>query len=421
MSFKDHAQAMHNLDLRLRVKRWTTTTRSVTPDESAAPATRIINGQSTEKAKTRPKIILRLGGQGPMDGLEANPAGRRENRCMTIDSLRDQVETTLSTTEKSFELGQIRILAALFLLLLAPAGSRPQSILRLRFGDIWLVLSRPRGRAAHGQVHAGVHQDVSRRQGRLVSSGQLDSLDIHPDELGLRIPLRRDLRDVCLFRRAVRTLTGYDMSPTQPITYAMIAASTKKVGEIMGLEIGTIPYNLRYNAGNEFDQSGSVSDALRNLMLGHANSNPFQKHYLGREICADPWALLRGRTPQQALVKQSCSVAYSISKRRPLNLTAEQSASVLTHPLVRKLISELRALRPDSARYLNTRRKLRNAKQTLRRELRERIRDEWTDEQAVDDIRRQLRGIGFAEPIAADAARRPQLPAQKRLVAALTA
>jgi len=61
---------------------------------------------------------------------------------MTIDSLKDQVETTLSTTEKSFELGEIRILAALFLLLLAPAGSRPQSILRLRFGDIRVVLSR---------------------------------------------------------------------------------------------------------------------------------------------------------------------------------------------------------------------------------------------------------------------------------------
>jgi len=94
------------------------------------------------------------------------------------------------------------------------------------------------------------------REPELVSPRQLDSLDIHPDELELRIPLRRDLHDVCLFRRAVRTLTGYDMSPTQPITYAMMAAWTKKVGEIMGLEIGTIPYNLRYNAGNEFDQSG---------------------------------------------------------------------------------------------------------------------------------------------------------------------
>ncbi|KAJ9129661.1 C2H2 finger domain protein [Pleurostoma richardsiae] len=210
------------------------------------------------------------------------------------------------------------------------------------------------------------------REPELVSARQLDGLDVHSDEPELRIPLRRDLHD--------------------------------KVGEIIGLEIGTIPYYLRYNAGNEFDQSVSVSDALRNLMLGHANSNPFQRHYLGREICADPWALLRGRTPQQGLVKQSCSVAHSISKRRPLNLTAEQSASVLIHPLIRKLTGELRGLPQDSARYLNTRRKLRNAKQTLRRELRERIRDEWTDEQAVDDIRRQLRGIGFAKPIAADAA-----------------
>ncbi|KAJ9130294.1 hypothetical protein NKR23_g12269, partial [Pleurostoma richardsiae] len=92
------------------------------------------------------------------------------------------------------------------------------------------------------------------REPELVSPRQLDSLDIHPDELELRIPLRRDLHDVCLFRRAVRTLTGYDMSPTEPITYAMMAAWTKKIGEIMGLEIGTIPYNLRYNAGNEFDQ-----------------------------------------------------------------------------------------------------------------------------------------------------------------------
>ena len=61
---------------------------------------------------------------------------------MTIDGLEDQVETTLSTTEKSFELGEIRILAALFLLMLAPAGSRPMSVLLLRFGDIRVVLSR---------------------------------------------------------------------------------------------------------------------------------------------------------------------------------------------------------------------------------------------------------------------------------------
>lgn len=63
-------------------------------------------------------------------------------------------------------------------------------------------------------------------------------------------------------------------------------------------------------------------------MLDHANSNPFQRHYLGRQIAADPYALIRGLEPQNALVQKSCSIGHSISKRRPVNLTPEQAASV---------------------------------------------------------------------------------------------
>lgn len=61
---------------------------------------------------------------------------------MTIDNLKEQIHETLGTTKKSFHLGEMRILAVLFLLLLAPAGSRPMSILKLRYGDIGVVLSR---------------------------------------------------------------------------------------------------------------------------------------------------------------------------------------------------------------------------------------------------------------------------------------
>ncbi len=60
-----------------------------------------------------------------------------------------------------------------------------------------------------------------------------------------------------------------------------------------------------------------VSDATRNLLLDHANSNPFQKHYLGRQIAIDPLAIVRGLEPQNALVEMSCSIGHSISKRRP--------------------------------------------------------------------------------------------------------
>ena len=61
---------------------------------------------------------------------------------MSIADLLEQLKTTLSTTRKSFGLGEVRILCVLFLLLLAPTGARPNSIIRLRFGDIRVVLAR---------------------------------------------------------------------------------------------------------------------------------------------------------------------------------------------------------------------------------------------------------------------------------------
>jgi hypothetical protein len=64
------------------------------------------------------------------------------------------------------------------------------------------------------------------------------------------------LNEAYVFRRAVQTLTGYKMSPDEAISYPMMAAWIRRIGEILGLEYPTIPYNLRYNAANEFDQSG---------------------------------------------------------------------------------------------------------------------------------------------------------------------
>ena len=61
---------------------------------------------------------------------------------MTTEGLKDHVKETLGTTRKSFGLGEMRILAVLFLLMLAPAGARPLAILLLTFGDILLSLAR---------------------------------------------------------------------------------------------------------------------------------------------------------------------------------------------------------------------------------------------------------------------------------------
>lgn len=65
---------------------------------------------------------------------------------MTLADLTKQIDTTIRTTERAFKTGEVRVLAVLCLLLLAPAGSRIASILQLRFGHIKLSLVRdPQG------------------------------------------------------------------------------------------------------------------------------------------------------------------------------------------------------------------------------------------------------------------------------------
>ncbi|KAI1314729.1 hypothetical protein F5Y16DRAFT_237375, partial [Xylariaceae sp. FL0255] len=250
----------------------------------------------------------------------------------------------------------------------------------------------------------------------------LKTLDIHPGETELSLPLRKDLDQVYIFRRAVETLTGYVISDNEPISYAMMAAWTKRCGELLGLAYETIPYNLRYNAANAWTTSVDISEDLRNLAMDHANSVPVRRHYLGREIDRDIGSIVRGSRSQHALVKQSCSVGHSMSKRRPVDLTPEQSASINTHPLVRRLTRELRRLPKGSEKFKRIVRARRKEKQRLRKELKHQIRQAWTAEQAVDDIERQLNGFGFALPPSdTTTTGRPQRPAQERLMAALRA
>ncbi|KAK1658505.1 C2H2 finger domain-containing protein [Colletotrichum godetiae] len=383
----------------------------------------------------------------------------RANRIMTIDQLKQHIEETLSTTRKMFGVGEVRLLAVLFVLLVAPAGARRKAITRLRFGDIRVVLARDPDGGPHKLLirftpkftkeylgakaqntypipetmfdpslllspHVFLLGILFRhrafRAPSLTSPDQLKKLDICPGELELPLPLREDLDDTYIFRRAILTTTGYVLSTNEPISEAMMGAWFKRIGELLGLEYPTILYSLRYNAANEFDQSADVSEALRNLVLGHASSEPFRHHYLGREIGADLWGILRGQKPQQALIKQSGSIGHSISKRRPTDLTQEQSASIATHPTIRRLTMALRRLPRGSKAYRDAKREINNEKQRLRRELKQSIIHGWTDNQAVDDIERQLRGDGFTKPAVANTCR-PQGPAQKLLVIALTA
>ncbi|ROT35343.1 hypothetical protein SODALDRAFT_353064 [Sodiomyces alkalinus F11] len=213
----------------------------------------------------------------------------------------------------------------------------------------------------------------------------------HPSSL----PLRRDLDEVPLFRRAVKTFIGFEMSLTEPISYGMLAGWIKRVGEILGRMYTTICYSLRYN---ELDGSPMLSATWHSTTM----------------------VLSRSRSTTSDAMR--CSIGHANSKRRPIDLTPEQVASVNTDPRIKELAGEVERLPHRSKERQEAVRALRNEKQRLKRALMERIKDAWTDEQAVEDIQRQLQGLGFSQPMDVDsAACAPQRPAQKRLVAALTA
>ncbi|EGU87128.1 hypothetical protein FOXB_02355 [Fusarium oxysporum f. sp. conglutinans Fo5176] len=379
---------------------------------------------------------------------------RRENRCMTIEDLERQAETTISTTKQRFHLGEHRIYALLFLLLIAPSGSRPRALLFLRFGDLELSLARdPQGgphrilirfRLRFTKTFLGEKETLLLSPHTLLlgllfhheafdapaltSPEHLSKLDIHPDEHELPLPLKQSMNDIFVFRRATKTaMNAYVLSTNEQITYNMISGWTKKLGELAGFGVVVILYTLRYNAGNEFDQCSNISDGLRNLMLQHANSRTFEKHYLGRVVPVDTMAVVSHKEQQKALMRQACSIGYSASKRRPTHLTAEQSASINNDPKIQDLLRQRECLVSKGNKSEKVRTRLRkitkdiqSEKARLRRKRKDQVRKTWSREQAVTDIERQLAGKTFEEPPMSPSDDNAH-PAQKRLYEALTA
>ncbi|KAI0971910.1 C2H2 finger domain protein [Xylaria arbuscula] len=387
----------------------------------------------------------------------------RQNRPMTLEDLKLQLDTTLRTTEKNFKLGEQRIFAVLFLLLLAPAGARPASILQLRFGDIQVALRRNPNDPINGpkrllirftlaftKTYLGskalktfylpemiyepsfllnphaflfailIQNQAFRSEGLNSDPGILEKATIHDGEQEICLPLKKSLRDVPVFRTVEQQgIRGWCMSK-DPINPSTMSGWVKRIGELCGFEKNTICYSLRYMAGNNLDQSVNVSDALRNLILDYApNSDTFQKHYLSRNVCADLWAVHMDRVPQHALLQEAVSHGSSRSSRRPVALTAEQSQSINEMPKIVRLAEKLRGLRRRTLEYGAARRALDAAKNKASKDLLATIRQEWTEKQGVEDINRQIRGEGFA-PVE-NRITRPMSSQQRWLVEAITA
>jgi hypothetical protein len=91
---------------------------------------------------------------------------------------------------------------------------------------------------------------------RLISPEQLSRLTIPLGRNELPLPLRSTMDNIPVFRKAIKTLHGWEISPDQPLPYSTIAPWMKKLGAITGFRQIARPYTLRYGAGKAFDNSG---------------------------------------------------------------------------------------------------------------------------------------------------------------------
>lgn len=165
-----------------------------------------------------------------------------------------------------------------------------------------------------------------------------------------------------------------------------------------------------------------ISQDLRNMVLDHApHSDTFQKHYLNRHVTVDVWAIQCGNTPQQALIEQAASHGHSRSSRRPVTLSLEQSKALNEHPSITRLTTQLNGLPLRSKERRKLRLLIKTTKQKLFNSTKATMRNQWTSDQAVQDITRQINGEGFASASVETRIVRPMTSAQERLVNALTA
>ncbi|KAL1974056.1 hypothetical protein VTN31DRAFT_5616 [Thermomyces dupontii] len=180
-----------------------------------------------------------------------------------------------------------------------------------------------------------------------------------------------------------------------------------RVGEITGFATRVTPYCLRYGAAKALNDNSRVSTQLQNVILQHADSSTFEKHY-SVDVHVDLQGIWRGDESQNsAVTRAACSLSRTIDPQRPIRLTAEDLRHLDGQPALQKLKQQkeklyktMRDLQrgPEDEyklarqRYERVRRKYQNELRLTRRKLLREKRETFSRDQPVRDVEHQLRG-----------------------------
>ncbi|KAK3615754.1 hypothetical protein LTR22_027317 [Elasticomyces elasticus] len=158
---------------------------------------------------------------------------------------------------------------------------------------------------------------------RLTGPDKLFSLRVPKNLHQLSIPIKESLAAVPIFRAVTQNASGYIISPIAQATANWLHQQFKRWGEATGFELPLKPYGFRRGHGEALDSSAHISDAQRNLVMGHATSGVFERNYLSRYVMQDTQAVYRGLDPQTAAIRLASGMMRSIDVRQPTNLSAK--------------------------------------------------------------------------------------------------
>ncbi|KAJ5158886.1 uncharacterized protein N7500_008537 [Penicillium coprophilum] len=206
----------------------------------------------------------------------------REKSTIFVEDLTMVVETAISTTKKKFGYSRYRIELCLFLILIEFKFEYTKGFLGSKDKNIYILLEIIFDPSLVlspyifllGLLFADCAFKRVNSEEVLISVGQLPRLYIRDryNELPLLLDLALD--DILVFR-------------------------------------------LRYRARKALDNSGAISDSLRNLIIYHADSRTFLKYYLDRWINKNLPTIIRGLNLDNDIIYIACRISRTINPNRP--------------------------------------------------------------------------------------------------------
>ncbi|KAL6240254.1 hypothetical protein RBB50_012849 [Rhinocladiella similis] len=298
-----------------------------------------------------------------------------EKPLMEADDFVELISYHWASDINGFPNERQRLQLAAILLLAAFAGSRPQALLDLTYGDLDLYIEKNTETHAD-MLRLGVKLTKTKsRQKRkrpktytfnlddnpifcvithVVSLAFDDSAFGPPDlkspnilfrlrarrEKGCQpIPWRKDMLDVPIFRRALATKEGVKTSPDKALTYNVYQAWVKRLGEALGYLQTLTTYCLRRALGNAINDDPKSNAAVRNLALDHVGSSTiFERNYLSRMIRYSTQDAFWNRDADPQAAKSASRIGRLRDPNRPRKLTDEQSQRVRRLPSIRRLL-----------------------------------------------------------------------------------